>query len=390
MLTKLSLAALVVILVASVASAGTVEISNLGPGENQLTASMIESSPEGTIVKFEIGAFNRELVEINGPGYYILRMDGAAYGMIAGYPELPIVNRSIMIPDDVRVRLDIISSEYIDIPSTPVAPSKGPIPISTDPDDVEWTLGDVYGMSEWYPRGLAVLGEPFIIRDFRGIGIHLNAFQYNPGTQTLRVYTSVTLKVVSDGPGEINVLDRSVISERPMVEFTTLYEQIFLGYDKASKTLNRPSVTADLPPESGEMLVIVYDAFADTLNQFVEWKRQKGMKTTVMKVSELSIGTVTSTVIENYIKDFYDTTGLSYVLLVGDAQAVPPNMETFGKELAPTDYDYARVAGSDYYADIIVGRFSALTEDDVWTQVQRTIKFRSPPEWWVYISMPAR
>ena len=72
--------------------------------------------------------------------------------------------------------------------------------------------------------------------------------------------------------------------------------------------------------EEGEMLIICYDDFCDEMSDFVDWKNQKGIKTTIIPKS--TAGT-SANAIKNYIDNFYDNNDLVYVLLVGDKNQIP-------------------------------------------------------------------
>jgi len=65
-----------------------------------------------------------------------------------------------------------------------------------------------------------------------------------------------------------------------------------------------------------------------------------------------------------------------FVLLVGDAAQVP-SLSAYG---GSSDPSYALVAGSDNYADIFVGRFSAESSDQVETQVLRSVEYEKYPQ----------
>ena len=87
---------------------------------------------------------------------------------------------------------------------------------------------------------------------------------------------------------------------------------MFTGYSAASM--------AKVLPEDGEMLVICYDSFCDETQEFVDWKNQKGIKTTLVSKSEAG-SNVSS--IKSYITNFYNSHDLTYVLLVGDKNQIP-------------------------------------------------------------------
>ncbi|GAG31482.1 unnamed protein product, partial [marine sediment metagenome] len=82
------------------------------------------------------------------------------------------------------------------------------------------------------------------------------------------------------------------------------------------------------------------------------------------------------TSIKNYIQGVYDSaTDLAFVLLVGDYTQVATCTASDGA----SDPTYSKLAGGDDYPDIMVGRFSAETEADVNTQVERTIEYETTP-----------
>jgi hypothetical protein len=334
---------------------------DLGTIDENVKVTVVEADQSKTIVRFDIGGFNKETVRVGDEVYFKLDLAGEALSLVKGDPELPHVARSLIISDNAKMKVRIINSEFIDIPSTPVIPSKGNLYRNINPDDVPYTFGEAYESDAWFPTELVSLGEPYILRDFRGIVVDLKPFQYNHASKTLRAYTSVTIEVYSDGPGERNVLSRTEPFSKTAPDFELLYNRHFINYNKGL-LLYTPVM------ETGDMLVVTYDAFHNDMMPLVEWKNQKGIKTTLVDVS--SIGN-TSGQITNFIQAFYDSTDLAYVLLVGDAAQVATPYASGGS----SDPSYAKVAGGDNYPDIFVGRFSAENASQVQTQVARTLNY---------------
>jgi hypothetical protein len=121
------------------------------------------------------------------------------------------------------------------------------------------------------------------------------------------------------------------------------------------------------------MLIICHADFTAAMQPFVDWKTQMGM--TVEMVTAAEAGGSASA-IQNYIQDYYDLNGLTFVLLVGDAEQIPPVMASGGA----SDPSLSRVAGMDMYPDILVGRFSAESVEHVETQVQRSVEYEKLPQ----------
>ena len=338
----------------------------LADSDSDIEITVKEATVARTVVEFDIAAYTGREVSIDGKTYYDISIPDEGVITIKGEPSLPKICRSIIIPDDAHMRINVLDSQYQDFASIPVAPSKGHIKRTENPEDIPYEFGEIYNADKWYPSKLADIREPYILRDLRGTVIEIYPFQYNPQSQTLRIYTSLTVEVVADGPGLANVFDRQKPFSTVDPSFESIYKEHFINYNQG--TLLYIPVR-----ETGGMLIISYDSFSDEMQPLVEWKRQKGIKTTLVNVS--SIGN-NATSIGNFIQAFYDSTNLAWVLLVGDAAQVATPYASGGA----ADPTYAKVVGNDYYPDIFIGRFSAENANQVITQVERTINYEKYPQ----------
>ncbi|UCG32482.1 MAG: hypothetical protein JSU68_12545 [Phycisphaerales bacterium] len=328
--------------------------------------SVLEDTAERIVLLYEVGEFSTDVVDINGEQWTRLLLGSESPIQEVGAPELPNVRRSVIIPDDAEMAVQVLGSEYYEIPNLRIVPSKGPIPRTVNPADVPYTFGEAYAQDAFFPANVAVTGEPYIMRDYRGLLVVVNPFQYNPVLETLRVYTSVTIELANVGPGEINVLDRSTRSGNISLAFHGLYDHHFLNYGLQSRY-----VPLD---ESGDLLIICYDAWLTNVAPLVTHKIGRGISTTAVGVSTIGND---PTSIKNYIQSVYDTSDLAFVLLVGDGAQVDTPYASGGS----ADPTYAKLAGSDNYPDIMVGRFSAETAAQVDTQVERTIEYENVDVW---------
>lgn len=344
----------------------------VGSGGNDVTVTVEQSTQDRIVVRFDVGEFDKSPIDVNGETYFSIGCGKEGILLNAGEPAVPHVCRSVIIPDDADMQINVLSSRYVDFPGTPVVPSKGNLLRTVDPADVPYTFGSTYTLKQQYPTELASARAPYILRDYRGTVIEVFPFQYLPQTQTLRVYSSVTVELVNVGRSDVNVLHRDRSSQPLVPEFDQIYQRRFVNYAQETKRY--------IPvQESGDMLIISYDAFSSAMQPFVDWKRQKGIATTMVNIS--TIGN-TANQIKAFVQSFYDTTNLAWVLLVGDAAQVATPTASGGS----SDPSYAKVAGSDDYPDIFVGRFSSESTADAQTQVQRTITYErdSPGSDWFH------
>lgn len=318
---------------------------------------LTQSNPNHMELELTLGSFNREAVTINGSQYYNLNLKKEGLTLEAGYPQVPVLARSLIIPGTAAMHLSTVASEYVDIPMQ-VAPSKGNLTRDVNPDTVPYSFAGFYSGNSSYPAQQAYLTEPFIMRDYRGITVRFQPFEYFPATGTLRVYTKLKLAVVADGIDLTNAISTPKTSYTSY--FEDMYQNMFLNFGDAKY----PTVG-----EEGRILVIKHSMFDAAIQPWVDWKRQIGF---TVDVVDVSVAGPTATQIQAYIQAQYNlNNGLMFVQIVGDAPQVP----TLSSGGGGSDPSFALVAGGDSYPDIYIGRFSAQTVPELQTQILRTIEY---------------
>ncbi len=342
-----------------VLAGGTVAVNQQPSGS--VNVALLESSDQLTKISYQIGDFGTEKIEIDGSEYYRVVLGNQPNIMERGMPDLPFVCRSIIIPDNAKMEVRVTESEFVE-QQMAVAPSRGFISRDVNPADVPYEFSETYSLDEFYPREVAQLGSPYILRDFRGITVTVYPFQYNPQTQTLRVYSRTVLEVQNVGVDHENVKTRS--SDKSDRYFSQIYENHFLN----SKDYSYSPVG-----EHGRMIVISYGDFMDAAQLYVDWKRQKGIPTDLHDVATISTD---PGLIRDYLRaEYLSGEGLTFVQFVGDYEHIPSFLisRDFCEGLATSDASYALLEGTDSYPEILVGRFSASDVIDARTQVLRTI-----------------
>jgi hypothetical protein len=334
-------------------------------------AIAIQSFDGGTTrLTYELSGFTWDAVDVDGISYQKAILGSESNIMEKGKPDLPNICRSIIIPDDAKMGTKIVSADFMEYEDVLIAPSKGVMLRSVNPSDVPFEFDAIYKRDEWYPGEIVELDDPYIIRDFRGQVVRVNPFQYNPARKTLRVYTDITVEVSSTGPGEINTLERSKTPVAVDPNFQEVYKRHFLNFGPNSAFYT-------VVGEQGNMLVITYDNFRTVMEPFVAWKNMKGIPTEMVDIS--SIGNNANS-IKNYIRDYYNNNGLTFVLIVGDYQQVTTFRINFGYENGASDPTYSYIQGNDHYPDLFVGRFSAQSNTQVNTMVERSIEYERYPQ----------
>ncbi len=337
------------------------------PVDQAVTINVLDSEPNRIVIQYEFGDFSQRPISINGQIFTEIHLGNESLKKEKGSPALPDVSRSIIIPDAARMAVSIVDSSYYEIKNINIPSSKGFILRNVNPADVPYTFGKAYNTDAFYPGPVAILRQPYIMRDYRGIVVTVNPFQYNPAQRLLRVYTDITVQITAIGKEDLNVLERKGFKRRPCQAFRDIYSSQFINYN-----MNMAAESYTSPDEQGNMLIIAYDPWISNVQPLADYKTSIGINTTIVGISTIGNN---STSIKNYIQNVYNTSDLAFVLLVGDSAQVATPSASGGV----SDPTYSKLAGSDDYPDIFVGRFSAETAADVDTQVQRTIEYETMP-----------
>jgi len=330
----------------------------------------IKVQTDGDIIEinYQINTFTKIPVIINDMEYLRILLGDESNMLSKGMPDLPDVRRSVLIPDTAKMDARVISSTFKEFKNILIAPSKGDLPRTINPEYVPYVFDEMYDENKWFPENIVELEMPYILRDFRGQIVKINPFQYNPVEKTLRFYTEITVEIYSTETDTINCITRTELPSKIDTDFKQIYSRHFLNF-------NTMGGRYDTVGEQGNMLIVTYDDFWDEMVPFVEWKIMKGVPTEMVKVSEIG----NANAIRTYIADYYNNNGLTFVLLVGDAAQVP-SLYTSSYTYGASDPSYSYIVGNDNYQDLFVGRFSAQNTDDLFTQVERSIEYEKYPQ----------
>jgi len=341
-------------------------VSNNGAAPNNPKITLLNSTLNASVVQVKFSGFYKEKVPNQANDIYTVSSPELTPLLSAGNPDLLKYTTSLIIPDQGEMKVEVISSNYIEYTGIELAPSKGNLYRDVNPSTVPFRVGSTYEKSEFWPANIAELRAPYILRDLRGQTVVITPFQYNPITKVLRFYTDITVNVSKmEGSVGENEFHRSKPLTKVDKEFYAIYQKQFLN----------ASVVQYVPlEEDGNLLIIAYDYWVNQVQPLANWKKKKGIPTAVVSVS--TAGT-NATAIQNFIANYYNTNGLTHVLLVGDVTQVP----TF---ISPANFasdpSYGFIQGFDSYAEVFVGRMSAESLLDVMTQVERTLNYEINPD----------
>lgn len=327
--------------------------------------SLLSDDGDQVGIRFQPGSMQQHAVTTPSGEAVTIITDKATPILKAGFPDLPKLTASIIVPDDKNMSVKVVASVYHDYENISVAPSKGSMLRDIDPASVPYKNGEAYSENQFVPKQLAELRDPYILRDVRAQTVIVYPFQYNAVTKTLRVYSEITIAITPDNIPPKNVLLRNAANQvKPVAEFNELYATQFLNFKNDTRY--------DPLEEAGNMLIISDGAYMNALQPLADWKIQRGIRTEIVDVAFIGNN---KTAIKNFVVDYYNTKGLTYLLLAGDAAQVACSSTGAGD----SDNDYGYITGDDHYQEIFVGRFSAESETDIINQVNKTISYEKTP-----------
>lgn len=343
----------------------------LSAGASAQQFSLVSPNQEHLVIQHETINLSESQTSINGEMHRDFSKTHKITLKEAGVPELPVFSESVIVPDRGDVSISVTHEGYTEYSNVLVSPSKGNLKRNVNPAHVNYTFGNVYAADAFFPSQLAIMDEPYNLRNTRGVAVHVFPFRYNPVTKVLRVYHNLEVHVETD----VSVSGLNEITwEKPQKDpFQDIYYNHYLN---ASSTFGKYTPLE----EEGQMLIVAEDALVDEIQPLATWKTQKGIKTTIVGTS--TAGT-TDVAIKSYVENFYNANSdLVYLLLVGDHSDVPSHSygpSGWGEQLWSDTY-FAQLSGgnNDYYPELFVGRFSG-DASDIETMVERTLEYEKNP-----------
>ncbi|MFX0170138.1 MAG: C25 family cysteine peptidase [Candidatus Hodarchaeota archaeon] len=357
--------------------------------------------------KIEIGAIFYGMwnwtEQFSGINYNVLEIPFTGTLRMLYFPELPVVTRLVEIPHGVDVDVFLLQgrSSLTQLPGTYyVKPYPGPgYTNTTTPDPI--ANGTAYYTNAMFPAwNVSAAGtmanNPIIFRRHRLLPVNFIPVQYNNATGRLQAFSRMVIRIKFDSRATMPTVDPKFETRA----YSDLFRRLILNYRAPS--LAGTSILAKGPstPQIGydaEYLIITIEEFREEVEPLRVWKQHKGFRTDVVTVQDIlewkgltgpyDDEDVNRTAITEYIKGMFwaGDKALEYVLLVGDANHIPPHYEsehTFidhRNTLIGTDLFYFTVDGPDFLPDIYYGRLSANTSDDVTAMVNKIVAYETQP-----------
>jgi hypothetical protein len=332
---------------------------------------VLNTTSTSTILEYNVTGYDQKDVVINGGRYVHYEIPGMISLMENGFPQLPSIRNSIVIPDLAGMNYRILEQQFSTIESIPVMPSKGHFTRNIDPETVPYEFSNIYRTDTWYPENNIELDVPYIVKDLRGLTVRFNPMQYNAVQGKLKICSRIVIEVFDDKSVQaVNPFYRNRPLRGVSKDFDDVYKTLFENYGLG--------VHNYVPiPEPGRLLIVYPTVFANQITPFYNWKIEKGTPTLLAEYpTQTGTG---AAALKTYIQNLYNSAeGLTYIILVGEANQIPYLSGVY--EGAPSDPCYVKLAGSDAYPDAYISRISPTNATNLAYIFWKIIKYEKYPD----------
>ncbi|KQC08629.1 MAG: hypothetical protein APR54_04410 [Candidatus Cloacimonas sp. SDB] len=326
-----------------------------------LSAITVDFNPDRIAIK---GSFNLKDISSKYTADTLLSIVEIDECEFSGQPGKPLTNvwsDLFILPDEGNFTVSQFHYyyEYFDV-ENPIIPF--------DWEDTGELDGSAYTKDRWYPEEVIQVSDPVIMRDNRFCQISIFPMQYNPFLKKIRILRDLDLVLNLDRSIQINSRQKQHL-RGSSAAFEGLYN-IIQGTSKQRNT--QPSCYLIISPES---------CIAE-LQNLKQWKERLGFKTYLVSLSETG---TTNTEIKAYIQEAYDNWEIppEFVILAGDVNGIYtlPSFTIPGyfTSYDVTDHSYTLLEGDDYFPDVMVGRLSFQSINELNTITNKIISYESAP-----------
>ncbi len=305
-----------------------------------------------------------------------------------GQPALPFYSELLALPAQAGVGLEILhqESEVLELGHLPPSPEWESDYLEAQPAETAFDPS-IYGQEAFWPAQPARLGEPALWHGLRVAPLDVFPLSWEPAEGQLRVTTLLRLRVSFQGEDYRNTRE----PERPL---SSLARELVLPAVANPRTAEAQASRLDPQDEVnlGRYFVIYPESAQTYLDPWIAWKREMGYR--VRTLTREAIGSnVDYNDVKAHVDLEYAAEGIDYLVLVGDMDSnpglyyMPSDLAASGQHAEHgtwgwnivSDHSYSLQEGSDYFPDLLVGRLSVDSHQQLNTLVTKQITYAKEP-----------
>lgn len=362
-------------------------------------------------------------VAADGNTYSVIKFTDCSFSSEEGNPQLPVRMVNLIIPaneEPVNVICSQGGGKAIPL-KYPILPVQKPIPTSVNFVGNEFVFPNkrIYSRDNQFPGERARVIRTNCIRGNKVVVIEVSPVAYNPAKNQLEVFESLEINLqlkTSDNKLKAatvknkekfdSYLKALVDNANDVNTFSAIREK---SYIPDSTKLKSAMITTGIPVYC-EYVVITPSSLASYFDDFITWKKQKGVDIKLVTTEQISQNYTGDNIsginddagkIRQFLSEAY-TNGLEYALLAGDYSNVPIRYgwgDTYNTDPVyqiPTDLYFSDFDGDwnvdadnrygeptqdnvNYGSEIFVGRLLCTNGSQILNWVQKLLQYEKNP-----------
>jgi hypothetical protein len=365
---------------------------------------IISTILSATVIQKEF-TFNEPTVK-NIDGFDRITLEGLSYNYEPGHPEVPMQPIQMVIPaGEEAVKIEVIYQATEPVEGVyNIYPNQTPYPISYEGVvSFDEPANEIYTKNEFFPTKLVSEVTTQYLRGHSIALFNLFPVQYNPVTQELIYYSSITISVETQS------------TTQAATSFQKFYRDDESTRARVEQLVSNPEEVSSYPASNNDRevtydyVIITSSTYESNFADFVDFKLGQGynvfLKTTTNIYSEYT-GIDNADKIRNFIIDAYTTMGAEYILLGGDTAIVPyrgfwvnsygtedynipsdlyfSGLDRVGTGTGPDwntngDNKWGEHVEADYFSEVYLGRISADNSTELAAAINKQMMYQDSP-----------
>ncbi len=277
-----------------------------------------------------------------------------------GWPDVPFIARSILVPPRGEVNVDITNLDSRTV--------RGLRPVIAKDETVSGNTDNTYlQVDGFWPPEPVIVGEAAILRGYRILNFRFYPVQYNRSTGETIFNDNLTINFT---------FDEAVDMRQPLTDPSLVSVFAYRAVEKL--VLNPPDAPSRDDLHSASYLYIIPDVegVSEAMEPLLEWRRRQGHKVQVVYVENACQRVDVIGAIENA---YQSETPVEFVTLVGDGSDAENSAFIIPAATNTGDYEYACPDGNDPLPDLAIGRISIVDMEQLNRVVNKLVSYESTP-----------
>jgi len=313
--------------------------------------------------------FHFEKVNVRDAEFLSFQVNQLAKSLDIGNPDLPVYSKLIEVPEEGEINYNIVGTTEKEIDllelgfHQEILPAQRSISKSEDQNEVVFEYNaSTYLKDAFYSQSRVSIERLGKMRGKSIARIQINPFEYHPLTNTIRYTENIELELTFTS--SIKPLDKAFYSN----EFESNFSKLLNSSTLSKEDFSAGNVT--------RMIILSDSSFESELQDFIAWKRRKGIDVIEVYKGDSGVGTTYESM-KAYVQSIYESAtdeepAPTYLLIVGDHEQIPSyNTGAHVADMYYCEFD----GGGDFFPEMFYGRFSANNSAELQSQIDKTLQY---------------